>query len=464
MATKTMLLNGTKSIPLSALTSEMWMSMLGGSADNSTPSAVYQSVPWVYAPVNLIANASGSLPLRWLNAQGEAIDAPEVAWAQSFGDLLNAVAGDLVLYGAAYVFRGNNARGVPTQLRRLLPVTIKPEVDAAKGLTHFTRSVNGSQKRLELKDVIYIWEPNRTGEIGPGTSRVHAALAAAGALANMDTATEIMFRNGAIRPTLVAFEGLAQEAERERVQGWLDRAVSGIRNAFRPLAVGTTITPTTLGDKPSELTMPELTDSKRQDIATALGVPHTLLFSNASNYATAQQDTLNFYDLTIIPLVMRALSAFNSQCFEAFGFTAETAENELEFYQQMQGDQVQALSLMFGQRVITVNEFRERVGFAPLEDPVVEDAPPDDSEANDNPVEALPEPADNQADPQRAELRAWARFASKRLKDGRPLRAFETAAIPPTLKAAIEGQLEAAADAAAVRAVFDHAERFAGYP
>jgi hypothetical protein len=130
----------------------------------------------------------------------------------------------------------------------------------------------------------------------------------------------------------------------------------------------------------------------------------------------------------------------------------------------MQGEQVTALAQMFDRRVVTVNEFRERVGFAPLEDPAMPEEPQSDPEATAEAeaADSVPEPDDS--DPQKDELRAWQRFVTKRLKDGRPLRAFETKFIPATTKAAIEGQLDGETDVNAVKAVFDEAVRWAGYP
>jgi len=53
----------------------------------------------------------------------------------------------------------------------------------------------------------------------------------------------------------------------------------------------------------------------------------------------------------------------------------------------------------------------------------------------------------------------------KRVKAGKkPARAFEAEHVPPTLKAAIEGALEAAATPDAVRHIFADAQAWAAYP
>jgi HK97 family phage portal protein len=464
---------GMKSMSLNAALqqSEGWTSVIGGDASGGgTVATYYERVPWLYAGVNLIARSVATLPLKFcaVGGDGEVMDAAaNVPWLQSFLDLLDVLAGDLVLYGAAYAFLGRNARGRATQLRRLMPTSVKPVVDATAGLTGFERTVNGGRVALALEDVVYIWQPNRTGETGPGTAPARAALAAAGALASIDASTENLFANGAIRPTIAFIDESMPDAELQRVESTIKRRLQGVKNAFGFTAVSKKVEFSTIGDKPSDLTMPELTESKRQDVATALGVPQTLLFSNAANYATASQDDFSFYDKTVIPIAVRLLSAFNTQLFESMGFIAETAEEELELYQQMQGEQVTALAQMFDRRVVTVNEFRERVGFAPLEDPAMPEEPQSDPEApgedtQDASGDGTPEP--DTSDPAADELRAWQRFVTKRLKDGRPLRAFETKFIPATTKAAIEGQLDGETDVNAVKAVFDDAVRWSGYP
>jgi hypothetical protein len=49
------------------------------------------------------------------------------------------------------------------------------------------------------------------------------------------------------------------------------------------------------------LTNSELTTERRQSIATALGVPHSIVAADAANFATAQQDEINFLNNCIIP-------------------------------------------------------------------------------------------------------------------------------------------------------------------
>ena len=139
-------------------------------------------------------------------------------------------------------------------------------------------------------------------------------------LYNMDVFGSMFFERGAINPTVVTIQGFdrLQEAEQQRVRSWFDRTMTGLRNAFSVLPLATETSIQQLGSGIGDLTVPDLTDAKRQDISTALGIPQSLLFSNASNYATARQDDLHFYDKTILPQARFISEKLNQQLFSKF--------------------------------------------------------------------------------------------------------------------------------------------------
>ena len=89
-----------------------------------------------------------------------------------------------------------------------------------------------------------------------------------------------------------------------------------MQRAWETFVVRGEVQPQVVG-QPIDLAMPELTESKRQDIATALGVPHSLVASDAANYATAQADRLNLYDFTILPEATLVARMINTQVLRA---------------------------------------------------------------------------------------------------------------------------------------------------
>lgn len=444
-----------KAIPLNAFPPEAWHEMMGGTTAENTPLSLYKTVPWLYRAIEIMALSVGSLPYRIMQGGEPVADAGnQLTWYGELADLFNAWAGDYILYGAAYALLARTRRRGVVSMRRLSPQSIKPVYDAEQGLTGFTRTVGDRKLSLALEDVVYVFAPNRAGEVGPGQPPAQAALKAAGALAAMDTVIEGLFQNGAIRPTIAVFERPMIEAEQQRVQSALQRAITGFKNAFKLVAVSTPVELQTVGEYPDRLSMPELTDAKRQDVCTALGIPSTLLFSDAANYATANQDWLNFYDLSVIPLAQRFCAALNSQVLRGTGYALRTAEDELELYQQFEADRVNTLAVMLDRGVITVNEFRERMRL----DPMTDAAPDDDG---DEPPGIADE---DEQDDAREELKAWERFVLKRIKAQKPMREFETRHIPPALAASISGTLEAVRTPEQARAAFISAAEWLVYP
>jgi hypothetical protein len=111
--------------------------------------------------------------------------------------------------------------------------------------------------------------------------------------------------------------------------------VSGVKNAWSANVAGThEITPIVIGSGIDELSNNTLTMEKREDIATALGVPHSLVLSNAANFATAEADRLNFYETTILPEATLIAESLNRQLFHPLGLNFTFKPSEMSIYQE----------------------------------------------------------------------------------------------------------------------------------
>ena len=447
----------TKSYNINNLPEEAWTALGGEGTSAGSVIDLYQSVPWLYRAVESLSSSIGEMPLAWESlATGDETDDPNFGFELFPSRLLNELAGDLILYGAAYVFKGTNRRRILKDVRRWHPSTVKPIFSKADGsLLGFKRTLGGMVTEYSVDEVAHCWLPARDKELGPGTAPAVAALAAAGVLKSVDDHIELYFKRGANGPVLVAFPGEnPSEEELKRVQSWLDRALSSAKNAFRPLGIRTLPTLLKLSEPPTNLALPELTDKKREDVATALGVPQTVLFSSAANYATALQDDIHYYEKTVKPLAGLLEEALNVRLFEALGYRLRLHPERLEVFQRLEAEKVSALSQAYHDGALGLGEYRLQLNLS-------EELPDDVAPMR------TPAPAPQQAagDEQRDELRTWERFVIKRVKAGKkPARAFEAEHVPPTLKAAIEGALEAAATPDAVRHIFADAQAWAAYP
>lgn len=322
--------NGVKSIPIRNMPPEAWTSVFGDPTDGNVYDLA-KHVPWLYRGINVIAEAIVNLP-----RDDDALEYANVKI--DFATILNELVGDYLLAGAMFACMEENAMGGNRTMRRFHPKTIKLITDATEGLVGFERNLRDNQKYFyEVGELAHAWIPSRTSEIAIGDAPATAAIRASGLLSSIDEHAVKYFEAGAINPTIAKIEDFQAypESEQERTKSILDRLFGrGNQTAHRIAPVGTNIEFETIGSPMSELAVPELTTAKREDISTALGIPQSLLFSNATNFATAQQDNRHFYEKTIIPLARKIESMFN-RYFDHYGIDGELIfrEQQLEVFQ-----------------------------------------------------------------------------------------------------------------------------------
>jgi len=342
-----------KALNLEDFLPSAWLGAVGES-DAVDVEAAYERVAVVRTAVTLRANALASLPWEITTKRGTlvAFDAEQLA------GIIRNIEIDLCLYGAAYLLRDPAA---PLGLRRLHPRTITPITDPKRGLVGFTRRTNTIELRLEPEtELLYLWEPSVRGEVEPGVGLVTTALTQARALLAAERYQTAYFERGAVRPTVWMFAQRPTDAERSRFEQWLRQLVSGIRNAFRHLALSSEIKTVTLGDTLSDAVKPELLQRAAELMITAFQVPMSLVFSNASNYATAQRDYQTFILLTVLSRA-REVTAMLQPHFTAYNQVLRCNEARIDAVQNAELEKAEAIQRLAGQPVLTLNEARARL-------------------------------------------------------------------------------------------------------
>jgi len=104
--------------------------------------------------------------------------------------------------------------------------------------------------------------------------------------------------------------------------------------------------PVTIGEGLESLENTDLTTTARDDIAAALGIPRTMLFSDAATNATAGEDRLSFYNETVVPNAGIIAEAFNEQVFSALKLRLEFRPEALDVYQEDENDRASALQAL----------------------------------------------------------------------------------------------------------------------
>ncbi|NJK82268.1 MAG: phage portal protein [Chloroflexaceae bacterium] len=156
-------------------------------------------------------------------------------------------------------------------------------------------------------------------------------------------------------------------ADLDRLELWWRRLVSGVRRAWESVAIRSSVKPVVVGDGLEALANERLTTQLRQDIAAALGIPETLLSASAANYATSLSDRLNFYETTIVPQAQLISEALNEQLFGPLGLHFAFLPEQLEVYQEAEVRKARQIVALVGRPILTVNEGRALLGYAPLD-------------------------------------------------------------------------------------------------
>lgn len=310
------------------------------------------------------------------------------------------------------------------EVRWLDPRTIDPKYSNSAGVTGFMRTIGGQKRPLAVEDVVWYHRPGLK-ELGPGKSPGQIAARAAGISDYMDRFIEAFFERGAMPTTVVFSESLPEKNERSRVKKYLESILTGIGNAFGVEVLNAALKFQTLTPPLKEMVIPQIDDKAQAKIAIAMGVPHSLLFQAAANYATAQVDDLSFYTKTIVPEAMFLQRQVNKLLFKKLGLLFQFRPDQMEIFQQQELEKVTSAIQLFDRQVIDGDELRSAAGFQPKEQTAVPEAIPDtdmdEDEDGDDPA-PTPTPTRSRAvsDAQAVELKQWERKVTKRLADERP--------------------------------------------
>ncbi len=473
------IISATKSIDLPQYPDEAWEWLAGGPDETpSSPRQYFKAVPWLYRGVELRASAVASMPFALYRGESE-FDASR-DWKNRVGFLPNPhrllwlVEAALTLEPMCYLF-SDNVGASRKRLRYISPFGATPHIDPIQGLDYFERPVNGVVRRFRpATDIVYFWRRSVYKEEGAGPgdeSPGKAALMAAGVLANVDEFIAGYFKRGAVKATLLAVGANTPLQERERMEHWWNNFLSGIKNAWRGKIVNAdAVKATVIGEGLESLSDKELSTDRKEDIATALGVPHSLLFSNAANFATAQQDDLHFYSKTIVPECELIAETLNEQVFGPLGLSLRFLPETLDAFQEDEAQRAGALQSLVSAGLPLLlamdllgyeldEEQRARLEQAEAEKEQRAQAL-SERLAEQPPAPGPEEP--EQEDQVKADLDKWRRKALKAVEKGRSANVpFESEHISPEDYARISAALAEAKSADDVRAAFASARQSA---
>jgi hypothetical protein len=473
MPNKYAFISGGKAVTLNDLDDFLDWLVSEGQAGAASIKQAHKQVPWLYRATDIRKNAVANIPFKIYRGEEEIDSSANYQNAVGFLPnpfrLLREIEGSLTLTGRAYLWNTHNRVAV-LDLRYLVPTTVRPRITEARGLVGWERNTGSGWRDVPLEDIVYLWGDDTFVELGPPEAAPGiAALIASGLLISIDEFATKFAARGMIKATLIKVPRGTDKDERSRIRKWFQKRILGVENTG---AVETmeadTVEAHTIGEGLSELAEVELTTEKQHDIATALGVPVTKLFSGEASGlgggGVVEQDDRNFYTETAIPEASFIAAELNRQVFTWGGmdFTLRFHPETMDIFQTDEAQRAGAVKTYVeaGYELSTASEILgvelpEGMEYADLD---VEPEPvPPQFISNPEPPD---EPDDRKA---KADERRWRSVALRQLKAGKPaMYNFESEYIPTGRHAQIITALEVATTPQEVKAAF--AARFQGIP
>jgi hypothetical protein len=295
------------------------------------------------------------------------------------------------------------------------------------------------------------------------------------------------FQRGAIKATIFSAQGMSRDSATE-FENWWTKFVTGVQNSWRTKVLNAeAMEPTVIGEGIEGLQDQDLTKEKREDIATALGIPQSLLWSSEASglggAGVVSQDDYHFYDKTIVPECEFIQYVLNEQVFEPAGYRLKFLPETIDIMQEDEKARSMALGYLFNAEV-PLDIAMKILGFEMDEEywKRIEEQVKKKEEQAEELVGQLTQggnsgggaafqPRDPKDKPDPfvekslgEDLEQWKDKAINYMKRGKPGkgRKYESENIPPSLEGAISGALEEAETEDEIAAVF--ADIWMGYP
>lgn len=391
-----------------------------GGEGTLTVTSAYTRVGWFRRCVDLRGRSVAGLPWAIYGNGDEPVwtestERPDaLAWLR-LRDALYTAEVSLTLFGAAYALKERSGRR-PTGLYWYNAASITPNFSGSD-IPSYTRRITTRDNRwvneeIAAEDMLAIFPPDAMREMGPASPDAEAALMSAQVLFDLDAYAAENLRDGLMKTTIATAPGRRPpEEEARRVEGFLTRHLWGRGKKREAKIFSGDLKLTEVGSNLTQLASKDLAEHHQRTVATALGIPHTLVMSQASTYATAQTDVLQMLTNTTIPDARIIQDAINEQLLNPLGFDLQFEPERAEAMQIAQDAQAQSTVSLYNAGLIDRNEARVRVNYDPQDDPEEEDTP-----EPEEPAETVAEePEDDDAQPVRAlDIKRWRAKVEKR--------------------------------------------------
>ncbi|KUJ80743.1 portal protein [Ruegeria marisrubri] len=278
--------------------------------------------PVGFRSVKLIAEAAAALPLV-LQDDAQRYETHPVLRlmrrpnaAQGKAELLEALFGQLLLSGNAYVEAVQAEGGLPVELHVLRSdrMSVVPGADGWPRAYDYT--AGGKTHRFPAEAICHI-KSFHPQDDHYGFSPLQAAAMAIDVHNSASRWSKSLLDNAA-RPSGALVwkggdgQGVMAEEQFRRLSDEIEANYRGARNAGRPMVLEGGLDWKPMGFSPSDMEFQKTKEAAAREIALAFGVPPMLLgIQGDATYSNYQEANRAFYRLTVLPLVTRVAAALS---------------------------------------------------------------------------------------------------------------------------------------------------------
>ncbi|WP_299944638.1 phage portal protein [uncultured Ruegeria sp.] len=276
--------------------------------------------PVGFRSVKLIAEAAAALPLV-LQDQAQRFDVHPILSlmrrpnaAQGRAELMEALFGQLLLSGNAYVEAVQADESLPVELHVLRSDRMSVVPGADGWPKAYDYAVGGKKHRFAAENICHI-KSFHPQDDHYGFSPMQAAAMAIDVHNSASRWSKSLLDNAARPSGALVWKGgdghgVMAEDQFRRLSDEIEQNYRGARNAGRPMVLEGGLDWKPMGFSPSDMEFQKTKEAAAREIALAFGVPPMLLgIQGDATYSNYQEANRAFYRLTVLPLVTRVAAA-----------------------------------------------------------------------------------------------------------------------------------------------------------
>ncbi len=333
--------------------------------------------------VKMIAEAAAALPLVLQDAEQRYAEHPMLSLirspnpAQGRAELLEALFGQLLLTGNAYVEAVGGADGAPVELHVLRSdrMSVVPGTDGWP--VAYEYAVSGRKHRFDVSQghpaVCHI-KSFHPQDDHYGLSPMQAAAQAVDVHNSASRWSKALLDNAARPSGAIIYRGAEGQGtlstdQYQRLVDEMESHHQGARNAGRPMLLEGGLDWKPMGFSPSDMEFQKTKESAAREIALAFGVPPMLLgVPGDATYSNYQEANRAFFRLTILPLASRVAASL-SDWLSGFEGTALELKPDLDQVPALAAERDAQWARVAGADFLTDGEKRSLLGLPALPEP-----------------------------------------------------------------------------------------------